>query len=211
MKNKDISGENNEIKEQSKRQFLRGIAAAMGATAVSQFVSANALAVAFSYEANESSQLKAGKLFSQPQMMMLHDICDVVLPKTDTPSAAELDVHGFLDHQIFTCYGADIHQLGLSTVEKIEKQSLKHFDKPFVALSRAEQTQFLVDLEAGKLGFNQQDIEQFKGLKSLIVFGFFTTEVGATQALNYQAVPGGFKGSVPYSSLKKSWGSLGFY
>ena len=57
----------------------------------------------------------------------------------------------------------------------------------------------------------EEDKQAFKALKSLLVFGFFTTEVGATQALNYQAVPGGFKGSVSYSSLKKSWGSLAYY
>ncbi|MDU0353713.1 hypothetical protein RS130_07055 [Paraglaciecola aquimarina] len=48
-------------------------------------------------------------------------------------------------------------------------------------------------------------------LKALIVFGYFTSEVGATQALNYQAVPGGFKGSIPCDENTKSWGSIDYY
>lgn len=199
------------VQEHSKRQFLKGVAALMGVTAASSLLTTEALAAAFTYEASENSQLKAGKLFSQQQMMILHDICDVVLPKTDTPSAAELDVHGFLDHQLFVCFSADVQKKAVNLVKHINEQSQQHFSEDFVGLSNVQQTQLLERLEATKFGFTEEDSRQFKGLKSLIVFGFFTTEVGATQVLNYQAVPGGFKGSVSYSSLKKSWGSLGFY
>jgi len=197
--------------EQSKRQFLRGLTALMGTAAVSQFISGDALSVAFSYQPTNNNTIFAGKIFSLKQMKVLHDICAVVLPKTDTPSAAELDVHGFLDHQLSACFDKDQQQQAVGIVEKVNSQSNDHFSKEFIELSGTDQNYMLVALEAEKLGFTTQDKQAFKSLKSLLVFGFFTTEIGATQALNYQAVPGGFKGSVAYSSLKKSWGSLAYY
>ena len=197
--------------EQSKRQFLRGLTALMGTAAVSPFISGDALAVAFSYQPKSTSALQAGKLFTLKQMQILHDICAVVLPRTDTPSAAELDVHGFLDHQLSVCYDQENQQQALAIVDKINDQSKSHFSKTFIELTSSIQQDLLIALEAEKLGFTAQDKQAFKALKSLLVFGFFTTEIGATQALNYQAVPGGFKGSVAYSSLKKSWGSLAYY
>jgi hypothetical protein len=208
--------ENSELKvlpevEQSKRQFLRGLTALMGTAAVSQFISGDALSVAFSYQPTNNNTVVAGKLFSLKQMKVLHDICAVVLPKTDTPSAAELDVHGFLDHQLSVCFDKEQQQQAVDIVEKVNSQSNGHFSKEFIELSGTKQSNMLVALEAEKLGFTAQDKQAFKSLKSLLVFGFFTTEIGATQALNYQAVPGGFKGSVAYSSLKKSWGSLAYY
>jgi hypothetical protein len=73
-----------------------------------------------------------------------------------------------------------------------------------------QQQQLLVNIESDGVS---TDIEkgQFRFLKALIVFGYFTSEVGATQALNYQAVPGGFIGSIPANSDTKSWGSLAYY
>jgi hypothetical protein len=195
----------------SKRQFLRGLTAIMGSVAIAQLTSTNALAEAFKYKAQVNSTLTEGKTFSQLEMKILHDVCAVVLPATDTPSAAELDVHGFLDHQLSACHSKEQQVQAISVINKINTQSQVNYSKPFTSITADQQTALLVALESQKLGFDLENKEQFKELKSLLIFGYFTTEVGATQALNYQAVPGGFKGSVSYSSLKKAWGSLAYY
>ncbi len=194
-----------------KRQLLRGITALIGASVVAQLTTGNAFAVALSYEAKTDSAEKTGQVFSLQQMQVLADICAVVLPRTDTPSAAELDVHGFIDHQLFVCHDKSQQKQMIKIVEKIAQQSQLNFSKPFTQLNVEQQNQLLVALEIAKLGFSVTDKEQFKALKSLLVFGYFTTEVGATQALSYQAVPGGFKGSIPYDSVGKSYGSLAYY
>lgn len=197
-------------KPASKRQFLKGLTALMGATAVSQLTSNNALAVAFNYQ-RSSGEIVAGKLFSIPQMQILHDICAVVLPETDTPSAAQLDVHGFIDHQLVVCHSNEEQQMSKSFIERLDKVVHSEFKLGFSGLSSVQQHQLLTDLEAQKRGFTLEDKQVFKGLKSLLVFGYFTSEVGATQVLSYQAVPVGFKGSIPYESVGKSYGSLAYY
>jgi hypothetical protein len=35
--------------------------------------------------------------------------------------------------------------------------------------------------------------------------------VGASEELVYLAMPGGFKGSIPYKSIGKAWGSMRSY
>jgi hypothetical protein len=42
-------------------------------------------------------------------------------------------------------------------------------------------------------------------LKELTLLGFFTSEVGATQALRYLPVPGKYDGNVPYKKGDKAW------
>jgi len=200
-----------ELPEESRRQLLRGLTALIGASAAAQLTSGNALAEAFSYKAKESTTAYAGKVFSKNQMITVATICAVVLPKTDTPSAAELDVHGFIDHQLATCHSKSQQQQALHIVDEIDRKSLQHFSKIFIHLKLDQQTPLLIAIEASELDFSLKHKEQFKTLKSLLVFGYFTTEIGATQALNYQAVPGGFKGSIPYDSVGKSYGSLAYY
>ena len=48
-------------------------------------------------------------------------------------------------------------------------------------------------------------------LKGLIVFGYYTSEEGATQELHYVAMPDGFKGSVPLSLVKSAYSSKAYY
>lgn len=193
----------------NKRQFLKGLSAVLGAGALSQLSAGNALASAVSYQPHASKQ--QGQLFSNVEMATLHDICSVVIPETDSPSAAQLDVHGFIEHQLLTCHQENDRKNAKSILNSIEHAAKSQFGSSFVQLKVTEQTRLLQQLEARRAGFNRQDVMSFKSLKYLIVFGFFTTEVGATQVLAYQAVPGGFKGSIPYSSVGKSYGSLDFY
>jgi hypothetical protein len=211
MKNEMTEKSDTVLTQQSKRQFLRNLAGLIGASAVVQLTSGNALAEAFSYKANTDSAKQAGKVFSQYQMKTLANICAVVLPKTDTPSASELDVHGFIDHQLAVCYDKKQQQQAIDIIDEIDQKSQQHFSTVFTQLPFEQKTQLLVALEERNLGFSSISKQQFKALKSLLVFGYFTTEVGATQALSYQAIPGGFKGSIPYNSVGKSYGSLAYY
>jgi hypothetical protein len=42
-------------------------------------------------------------------------------------------------------------------------------------------------------------------MKELTLWGFFTSEVGATKVLRYVAVPGKFEGCVDYKKGDKAW------
>ena len=203
---------NNILKQTtSKRHFLKGLTALIGASAVAQLTAGNALASALNYQANASEGPVEGKLFNQIQMQQLRAICQTVIPETDTPSAAQLDVHGFIDHQLLTCYRNVHHEAIKQLLGQIDSLCLKEYKKGFLVLEQTQQVQILEDLESALSGFSKADSEDFRLLKYLIVFGYFTTEVGATQVLAYQAIPGGFKGSIPYESVGKSYGSLAYY
>ena len=45
----------------------------------------------------------------------------------------------------------------------------------------------------------------FSLMKQLTLLGYFTSEVGATKALRYVAVPGKYEGCVPYKKGDKAW------
>lgn len=45
----------------------------------------------------------------------------------------------------------------------------------------------------------------FKMMKELTLLGYFTSEIGATKALRYVAVPGHYDGCVPYKKGDKAW------
>ena len=195
----------------SRRSFIAGITAIVGTAISSQLLGGNGISVAMAYTPDPKSAKTTGKVFNQTQMSQLENICAVVIPKTDTPGAAEVDAHGFLDNQLFHCHTKEQQQQAQSVLIKIDQMANKEFSKPFLACDKQQQHGLLTSLEQLRNGFSSEDKQNWKLVKGLIIFGYYTSEPGATQELEYLATPGGFTGSVPYDSVGKGSGSLAYY
>jgi hypothetical protein len=198
------------IQDRSKRRFIFGLSTLIGGATATQLLGGNALSVALAYTPKPNSTASAGKLFSQADMLMLRDICALVIPKTETLGAAEVDVHGFIDNQLFHCYGEDEQQQAQKILLSLNAQAKKRYKQSFSYCSAAQQLTLLTDAEQARNGFDANEKRQFKVLKELVIFGYYTSEVGATQEQAYLSVPGDFKGSIPYDSVGKAWTPLGF-
>jgi len=48
-------------------------------------------------------------------------------------------------------------------------------------------------------------LHYFSVIKELTIFGFYTSEVGASQVLHYNPIPGKFNGCVPLGEIGKTW------
>lgn len=194
----------------SRRDFmLKTRDAAVAATAIT-WLSSGHVSSALAYEPKLNSEAKAGKLLTAAQLKSLRAIAQTIIPKTDTPGAGDVDCHGFVDHQIVTCHPAPQQQQVVTIIKTIDKASMQLANTSFAEL-KADDQQTLLEKVEGLEGFSEQDKGDFKFLKQLIAFGYFTSQVGATQALTYLAVPGGYKGSIPADENTKSYGSLRGY
>ena len=84
-----------------KREFLRGLSLLIGGTAAAHLTqTGQALSVALAYDPNPHSTLQDGQVLDRVMLEVLHDVCEQVIPASDTPSADEVDVHGFIDNQL---------------------------------------------------------------------------------------------------------------
>ncbi|QDP00182.1 gluconate 2-dehydrogenase subunit 3 family protein [Thalassotalea sp. PS06] len=192
----------------NRRQFLNGVTRALGAGAALIIVNGASLSSAFAYQRNVDN--RKSKLLNRAQLQTLAQICQTIIPKTDTPGAADLDCHGFIDHQLQVVYGKSQQQAIVEVLGGVEEYCYGQYQLSFTQLQPLQQTECLQDLERGAWG-EAQIQEQFAFLKSLNAFAYFTSEVGATQVLNYQAVPGGYQGSIPFTADTKNYGSRAFY
>lgn len=197
--------------DKSRRGFIAGITAIVGTSGAAQLLGGNGISVAMAYTPDPNSTKTAGKILSEAQMRQLRDISAVVIPKTETPGAAEVDAHGFVDNQLFHCHTKDQQQQAVSILEKIDEVASGRLHKNFSDCDKQQQYDLLISLEQTENGFNDLDKQNFKFVKSLIIYGYYTSEVGASKELAYLAVPGGFTGSVPYDTVGKGWGSLAYY
>lgn len=206
MKNID----ENQLSSNSRRNFLTRLTQAVGAVAASALVSGAGMTTALAYTPKPDSASRKGVIFSKAQMQTLQAICATVIPRTDTASAADVDCHGFIDHQLLQCHSKDEQAQCISAVNLVNDQAKREFGSEFKSLEAPQQTQVLIDIEALK-GVNEEQKANFKKLKSLIVFGYFTSEEGVKNALVFLPFPGGYKGDLKVDDNTKTSGSLAYY
>lgn len=204
------------INNASRRKFVRGLSLLLGGSVTTVLLSGNALAVAMAHSLTSASTLNrvptvAGKIFTLSQLKQLQSICAIVIPKSDTLGAAEVNTHGFIDNQLFHCYEHHEQEKMITLLALIDDVAKRQFSLPFFTLNDKQQYKLLTELDLGINNFDDQQRADFKSLKQLICFGYYTSEVGASQELRYLAVPGGYKGSIPYKNSDASWGSQGLY
>lgn len=60
-------------------------------------------------------------------------------------------------------------------------------------------------MEQASDGFTENDRKLFKQFKALVTFGYYTSEIGASQELAYLAIPGGYKGNFKFKDVGKAW------
>lgn len=148
--------------------------------------------------------------FSPENISFLNEVGETILPATDTPGAKEAKVGEFMSVYVKDCYEAKDQTVFMDGFKKIDEASKKKNNKSFLESSADERKALLIDLdkEAKEYQKAKKDGEPnhyFRMMKELTLLGFFTSEVGATKALRYVAVPGKYDGNYPYAKGEKAW------
>jgi hypothetical protein len=151
-----------------------------------------------------------GLSFSKTDVSFLNEIAETILPATNTPGAKEAKVGEFMTVIVNDCYEAKDQTTFMAGLKKLDEASKKASGKSFMEATPAQRHDFLValDKEASAFQKTKKPDEQkhyFTMLKELTLWGFFSSEVGATKVLRYVAVPGKYEGSVPYKKGDKAW------
>lgn len=152
---------------------------------------------------------RKNRFLKPEQLALVRELGELIIPTTDTPGAIGADVHNFIDYQAAYCFNADEQQSLLAGLQKIDSHAQKNHGKAFLSCTNDQQVALLTQMEKAQGEFTAEDREHFKQFKALVVFGYYTSEVGASKELAYLAIPGGYKGSVKFSTVGKAW-SLNF-
>jgi hypothetical protein len=166
-----------------RRAFLRGASVLMGHAALGQVLTAFA------------ATPRKASYFTEFEMGTLRALVDVILPATDSPAASAADTHYFIDLALPACASP--------AAQKTFREGLTAF-AGFEKLAAAEQVAKLKARAAADIE-KEYDASFFKVLKDYTMVGYFLSEVGATQALAYERVPGGFQGDLPLKPNQKAW------
>jgi hypothetical protein len=148
--------------------------------------------------------------FSTDDIAYLDEIAETIIPATGTPGAKAAKVGEFMTVMVKDCYEEKDQKIFLEGMGKLNEACNKAHGHDFMKASPEHRKELLTALdkeakEYGKTKKPEDPNHYFSLLKQLTLLGYFTSEIGCTQALRYVAVPGKYQGCIPYTKGEKAW------
>jgi Gluconate 2-dehydrogenase subunit 3 len=152
----------------------------------------------------------AGVNFSPEDISFLDEVGDTIIPATDTPGAKDAKIGEFMHTIVRDCYEPANQQIFVDGMGKLNEASKKMNGKGFLESGPAERKTLLIELDKEQKAYTASKkpadpAHYFRMMKELTIWGYFTSEPGATKALRYIAVPGKYEGCIPYKKGDKAW------
>jgi gluconate 2-dehydrogenase gamma chain len=158
------------------------------------------------------------KFFTNDQASLIAALTEIIMPRTDTPGAIDAGVPMFIDQMLKEVYPKESQETFLKNLAAFDEGARKAHGNGFLDCSDKEKMAYFKKEHDGALqssaggsssGWWNAGVNDSKPfileLKELTLLGFFTSEPGATQVLQYNQVPGPFKGCVPVKEVGKAW------
>lgn len=192
-----------------RRDLLKFIATATGTS----FICSPAMAVW--QEQPALTPVNASGL-SDNTIALITELCETVIPRTDSPGAKDAGLPAFFIGMLRECYTTEQQALMEAGFQDIDTRSQQEYGKRFVGLSSAQKTALASVLDKEALAYNRGEESVWNGstfdglphyftlYKQLMIFGFFTSKVGATEVLRFSEVPGDYR-DIPYKKGDKAW------
>jgi hypothetical protein len=124
------------------------------------------------------------KVFSPHQNQTVIVLSELIIPETTTPGAKAAKVNAFID--IFLgSVNSSKRQEFLEGLQWIDMRSQQLFRAPFVKATSEQQTELLTRLSVPNSTETTSGQNFFKLVKSLTVFGYYTSKVGIEEELKF--------------------------
>ncbi len=153
---------------------------------------------------------------TRDQAEIVAEVCERIIPATDTPGAKDALVHRYIDEFLTNIASPEEREVFTKGIQNLQERS-------FMKLSDADKDAMLAEMQGnasgpsdsevgadlaneGEANMNREVANQFfQGMKQLTITGFFSSEVGAKQVLRYDPIPGEFDGCIDYQEGDVAW------
>jgi hypothetical protein len=151
-----------------------------------------------------------GLPMSAETIAFLDEVAETIIPTTNTPGAKAAQVGAFMNTMVTDCYDEKDQKAFLDGITTIDQACEKAHGHGFMKATADQRKEVLTALDKEQKEYNKNKKEgdgnhYFSLMKQLTLLGYFSSEIGATQALRYVAVPGRYEGCIPYKKGDKAW------
>jgi Gluconate 2-dehydrogenase subunit 3 len=159
----------------------------------------------------KTADKKDNTVFTQEDVAYLNEVADTILPTTpSSPGAKAANVGQFMTVMVNDCYEEKDQKIFHEGMNKLNDAAEKNYNAAFMKLNPQQRHDLLVKLDTEQKDYTGKKKKEdpshyFRMMKELTLLGYFTSEIGTTQARRYAPVPGRYEGCVPYKKGEKAW------
>lgn len=183
----------------NRREALKSVAFLMGSA-----ISATTMGVlfeSFSLPEIEKNQVS----FSETDEEILAEFADIIIPTTASSAGAKAAGLGaFIPMIIKDCYPAQMQEIFAAGLKAMQYKCSKDFNKDYLSMSIEERQQLMNSLRDEAIATDKAP-SFFLIARDLTILGYYSSEIGCTQAREYLPVPGSYDGNAEYKPGQKAW------
>lgn len=150
---------------------------------------------------------------TEVEIPYLEEIGETIIPTTpSSPGAKATNIGKYMLLMYTDCMPLEEQEIFLKGLNDLDARCSKRFKVPFVNAEATQKLELLEILQTEATAYNlkMEDAEKslphyFDLFKNLTISGYFSSEIGMTQARKYLPVPGKFEACTPYSHGDKPW------
>jgi len=166
-----------------RREVLRILAGSAASAVLAPLSPSDRLTLGASLHA----ETRAGAALDQSQRALVSELADAILPRTDTPGALDAEVPAFIDRILAWWDTAEARDRFLSGLGEIGTR----------LAGAIPRDQVLATLDSATAPAPGSAEEAWVRLKSMTVYGYFTSRLVQEEVLHTVIQPGRFSGCVP--------------
>jgi len=128
----------------------------------------------------------------------LNRVAETILPATeDSGGAKAARVGNFMKTIVTDCYSREEAETFWSGIEAIDREAEERYADAFMKLDADQQFGLIhaLDLQA-----RNTEGHYFRMMKELTIWGYFSSEIGCTEALRFNPTPGRYEACIPYNN-----------
>ncbi len=200
-----------------RREAVRNVAFLLGGA-----LSATTIGV-FLEGCNPTPEKKSSTdLFSADQAGLITEIADIIIPATATPGAKAAGVGPWIAMMVKECYPKEAQNVFVKGLEDLESRARKEYNNSFMKISVKEREHLIGKLRDETVAAQKADSDKavkekiakkdmkhnpyfFAIARDLTLLGYFTSEIGVTQAYEYVEIPGRYDGDVTLKPGQRVW------
>ncbi len=193
----------------TRREVVQGIVAMFGGAAL---LDVDGFLARYAEPARKAVAARGVGAFSADDVAFLDEVAETILPETSTPGAKAAQTGAFMALMVTDTYSEQDQQIFRAGMKTLDDASRKANGKPFMEATPAQRLALLEVVDRERYDYQKakksgDPSHYFSQMKWLAMQGYFTSEIGYTQALRYLETPGRYDPCVPYTAGEKIWAS----
>jgi len=191
-----------------RREAIRRVSALLGGIA---FVGGSTLLTACERGQPRAAASGAGVgAFTTEDIGFLDEVAETILPETKTPGAKAAKVGAFMALMVTDTYDEPDQQIFRDGMRTLDTACRTMHRVSFMEASPAQRLALLEQVDREQKAYMDARVgdapaHYFRMMKELTLLGYFTSEIGYTQAMRYVESPGRFDPCVPYTPGETIW------